>query len=240
MAYLWFLKRNIWNFDDLIMGTGEMGVGDSGPKGSLAASDETAGADDAVLSLSVWLVLALVIESPSHGYELYQRYELRFGGLSPRTKPSVYKVLRRLEDIEMIEPIMIESAGRPRRQHDSRRSYRATRKGAQAFRRWVAERMQDDPDRLGLLARVASICFLGAGAALEVIDRYESDCVQEMKALPASDPEGEHRGIAELVESLVVDQRRREVRARIDWAIHARRVLQAHAGRRAPGPPEGS
>lgn len=131
----------------------------------------------------------------------------------------------------MIEPIVIEPSGRPRRQHDSRHSYRATRTGARAFRRWIAERMRDDPDRLELLARIAAISFLGADAVSEVIDRYESDCVQEMKSLPASDPEDEHFGIAQLVEALVVDQRRREVRARIDWAVHARRVLQAQAAR---------
>jgi DNA-binding PadR family transcriptional regulator len=212
---------------------GEMGTGEGGPRGSVAAPDETAGASEGALSLSAWLVLALVIECPSHGYELYQRYELRFGVLSPRSKPSVYSLLTRLEDSRMIEPIVIESAGRPRRQHDSRRSYRATRTGARAFRRWVAERMQSDPDRLELLARIASICFLGTDAMLEVIDRYESDCVQEMKALPASDPEDEHCGTAELVESLVVDQRRREVLARIDWAVHARRALQVQAARLA-------
>jgi hypothetical protein len=79
--------------------------------------------------------------------------------------------------------------------------------------------------------RVASVCFLGVEAVFGVIDRYESDCVQEMKALPACDPEDEHRGVVELVESLVVDQRRREMRARIDWATHARRVLEAQAPR---------
>lgn len=210
------------------MGMGEMGAGEGEPRGSVAA-----GAAGKAFSLSAWLVLALVIEHPSHGYELYQRYELRFGGLSPRSRPSVYSLLTRLEDSRMIELIAIESSGRPRRQHDSRRSYRATGTGARAFRRWVAERMRDDPDRLELLARIAAICFLGANAVLEVIDHYESDCVEEMKTLPASDLDDEHCGIADLVESLVVDQRRREVRARIDWAVHARRVLQAESARMA-------
>lgn len=214
------------------MGTGAMGAGE-GRRGSVAASDETSGGAEGAFSLSTWLVLALVIERPSHGYELYQRYDERFGGLSPRGRPSVYSLLSRLEDGGMIEPIMIESesSSPPRRQNDLRRSYRATPTGAQAFRHWVAGRMQTDPDRLELLARITSICFLGTDWMLEVIGRYESDCVQEMKALPASDPEDEHCGVAELVESLIIDQRRREVRARIDWAVHARRVLQVQAAR---------
>lgn len=215
------------------MGMGAMGAGEARPRGSVGVRGATADDARGVLSLSAWLVLALVIERPSHGYELHQRYELRFGGLSPKSKPSVYLLLGRLEEGGMIEPIVIESLGGARRQHDSRRSYRATPNGARAFRRWVAERMRDDPDRLELLARIASICFLGTDAVLDVIDHYENHCVQEMKSLPAADPQDTHCGVAQLVESLVVDQRRREVRARIDWAVHARLALQAQAARLA-------
>lgn len=182
------------------------------------------------------MVLALVLEQPSHGYEIHQRYELRFGGFLPTSRPSLYAILNRLREAGLIESIVLEPTGRSRKQHDLRRSYRATRTGAQAFRRWVAERMRDDPERLGLLARIASVGFLGLDAVLGVVDRYESDCMRAMKALPTSDPEGAHGGVAELVESLVVDQHRREMRARIDWAKHARRILRAYATRSAAGP----
>jgi DNA-binding PadR family transcriptional regulator len=145
----------------------------------------------------------------------------------------MYATLNRMEAGGMIEQIVIEPPGRARKQHESRRSYRVTRMGAQAFRRWVAGRMGDNPERLELLVRIVSVRFLGVDAVLEVIDRYEADCVREMKALPASDPEDQDYGVAELIESLVVDQRRREVRARIDWATHARRILKAKASRLA-------
>lgn len=210
---------------------GAMGAGEGGHRGSTATSEAAAGAATGALSLAAWLVLALILERPSHGYEIYQRYELRFGGLLSTSKSSLYGILPRLETGGMIESIVIEPVGGAGRQHESRRSYRATRMGAQAFRVWMVERMGDDPGRLQMLVRIASVCFLGVDAVLGVIDRYESDCVQEMKALPTADPEDEHCGIAELVESLVVDQRRREMRARIDWAMHARRVLEAQAPR---------
>jgi DNA-binding PadR family transcriptional regulator len=208
-----------------------MGARGGGHRGSTAASEAPAYAATGTLSLAAWLVLALIVERPSHGYEIYQRYERRFAGFLPKSRSSIYEVLPRLKAEGMIESIVIEPDCPAGRQHESRNSYRATRMGAQAFRGWVAEWMRDDPQRLQLRARVASVCFLGVDAVLGVIDRYESDCMLEMKALPASDPDDEHRGVAELVESLVVDQRRREVRARIDWATRARRILQDQAAR---------
>ncbi len=182
-------------------------------------------------SPAAWLVLALIIEQPSHGYEIYQRYELRFGRFLSTSKPTLYAILGRLRDAGMTEAIVLEPTGRSLKQHELRRSYRATRAGVQAYRRWVAERMRDDPHQSQLLGRIASTGLLGLDAVLEVIDRYERECVRAMKVLPASDPETAHGDIAELVESLVVDQQRREMRARIDWAIHARRVLRVYAQR---------
>jgi DNA-binding PadR family transcriptional regulator len=187
------------------------------------------GAVEDAWPLAAWMVLALVVEQPSHGYEIHRRYELRFGGFLPTSMSSLYAILSRLWDAGMIELVVLEPTGRSRKQHDLRRSYRATRKGAQAFRRWVAGRIMDDSERLDLLARIAAVGFLGLDAVSGVIDRYESDCMQGMKVLPTSDPDDAHGGVAELIESLVVDKRRREMRARIDWAIHARRTLRVYA-----------
>jgi DNA-binding PadR family transcriptional regulator len=217
-----------------------MRAGKGGRRHSIAASDLRAVIAKSALSLRAWLVLALVLEQPSHGYEIYPRFEQRLGALLPTSKSSMYAILNRLEARGMIEQIVIEPSGRARKQHESRRSYRVTMMGAQAFRRWVAGRMRDDPERLELLVRIVSVRFLGVDTVLEVIDRYEADCVQEMKALPASDPEDQDYGVAELVELLVLDQRRREVRARIDWATHARRILKAQAPRLAAGRAEES
>jgi DNA-binding PadR family transcriptional regulator len=210
-----------------------MGARGGGHRGSTVASEAPTRAATGTLPLAAWLVLALVVEKPSHGYELYQRYERRFAGLLPKSRSSIYEILPRLRADGMIEPIVIEPDCPAGRQYESRNSYRATRIGAQAFRGWVAEWMVDDSGRQQVLARIASVYFLGVDLLLGVIDHYERECMREMKALPVSDLEDEHCGVAELVESLVVDQRRREVRARIDWATHARRVLQTHASRLA-------
>ncbi|MGH2910975.1 MAG: PadR family transcriptional regulator [Solirubrobacteraceae bacterium] len=197
----------------------------------MAAAITRAGSIDETQTLTTWLVLALVIEQPSHGYEIHQRYESRFGAFLPTSKPSIYPILDRLAATGMVEAVELEPLDGSRKQHRLRRSYRATRGGVEAYRRWAAERLTDDPQRTQILARIASVGLLGADAVLEVIDRYQSERIHAMKGLPTSDPDVAHGDVAELLESLVVDKLRRETRASIDWAVHARRVVQAYAKR---------
>jgi len=180
-----------------------------------------------------WLVLALLLEKPSHGYEVSQRYDERFGAFASLSVPRIYAALDRLRDAGMIEPVVLGPAKPARKQHLMRRSYRATAAGAHAYRRWVAERMRDDPERPQLLARIVSAGWLGLDGVLEVIDRYERACVEELRALPTDSEQLElgRSSLEELTEYLVTDQQRRELRARHDWAVHARRIVEAHKQR---------
>jgi DNA-binding PadR family transcriptional regulator len=177
----------------------------------------------------LWLVLALVIEEPSHGYEIVQRYEDRFGSLLPMSFPRLYGALDRLREAGMIEPVTIKPAKPAGRQHLMRRSYKATAAGTKAYRQWVAGHMHDDPERLELLARVASTGLFGIDAVLDVIDRYQQECIEELRVLPTGDasPRDDRSELEDLMRSLVVDQRRRELAAQNDWAVHAREALQA-------------
>jgi DNA-binding PadR family transcriptional regulator len=182
---------------------------------------------------SVWLVLALVIEQSSHGYELSQRYQRRFGAFLPMSVPRVYGALDRLREGGMIELISPKGGKSAPRQHMMRRSYRVTDAGVEAYRRWVAERMRDDPQRPALLGRITSAGLLGIDGVLDVIDRYQRECMEELRALPADDEQLEsgRSSLEELTESLVVDQQRRELRARYEWAVNARDLLEAHKSR---------
>lgn len=181
-------------------------------------------------SPAAWLVLALVIEQPSHGYEISRRYRQRFASFQPMSVPRVYGALDRLRDMGMIEPVTLKPADPSGKQHLMRRSYRATRAGVRAYRRWVSEHMRDDPQRAQLLSRIASAGVLGIDALLEIIDRYQHQCMDELRTLPTGS-EPLHSGRAsldELTEALIFDQQRRELRARNDWAVHARELLEAH------------
>jgi DNA-binding PadR family transcriptional regulator len=50
-------------------------------------------------------VLALVIEQPSHAYELWKRYERRFGDFMPVLTSRIYKTVKQLSDAALIEPM---------------------------------------------------------------------------------------------------------------------------------------
>jgi len=201
-----------------------------GPAPLSARQPRATGGEDR-LSVPVLLVLALLIEQPSHGYEISQRYRRRFGSFMPMSVPRVYGALDRLRDAGMIEPIAQRGAKSASRQQRMRRSYRPTDDGAKAYRRWLGEQMRDDPRRPQLLDRIVSAGLLGIDALLDVIDRYQHECMEELRALPATAErlESGRASLEELTESLVLDQQRRELRARNDWAAHARQVLEAHA-----------
>jgi DNA-binding PadR family transcriptional regulator len=188
-------------------------------------------------SSAMWLVLALVIQQPSHGYEIDRRYDSRFGSFLPLTTSRVYGALARLSDAGLIERIALKPEGRSRKQHKLRQSYRATRTGVQAYRQWAAERMLDDPQRVEILSRIASVGLLGFDAVVDVVDRYEQGCMQELMVIPTESERleaGEYTP-EELWECLIVEQRRRELKARREWATYARHVLRAHRRRLGGG-----
>jgi DNA-binding PadR family transcriptional regulator len=188
-----------------------------------------------------WLVLALLIEQPSHGYEVSQRYDERFRSFAPLSVPRIYAALDRLRDAEMIEPVVLDNDRPQRKQHLMRRSYRATAAGENAYRSWVSERMRDDPQRPQLLARIAASGGLGLDGVLDVIDRYERACIEELQTLPTDSSELElgDCSLEEVTTFLVADQQRRELNARREWAVHARRIVQAQIRSRATRPARG-
>jgi DNA-binding PadR family transcriptional regulator len=91
-----------------------------------------------VRDLRSWLVLGLVIEQPSHGYELSERYRSRFGRLLPLALPRTYEMLDVLRDRGLIEPAQLNEVTR---QAALRHSFRATARGIAAYRGWLSSDM---------------------------------------------------------------------------------------------------
>jgi DNA-binding PadR family transcriptional regulator len=200
-----------------------------------------------------WAVLGLVIERPSYGYELFQRLGRRYDGVLEPPISQIYAALDGLERALLIEPLQQDEAAQLEDEAGSRRSarrqpkvhYRATPKGARAFRSWLAEQLREDPVHGELLRRLAAT----GGAGLrrpeilhELIDDYERACVEEASRLPLRNRESAPAGTAqELVERLVLGGRRALLDAQHEWIAYARRELQAFndasAGReRGDGP----
>jgi DNA-binding PadR family transcriptional regulator len=178
-----------------------------------------------VSSLIDYAVLALVIERPSYGYELYERFERRFGEFLPTSQANVYEALKRLERDGYVEVAgMAGSQGRPRINR------RATTEGLEASRSWLAERILDDPRRLDLLSRMASAGLRNAAGMHELLDRYEEDSAREARqiAIPNPDPAAADP-VGELLWDLLTEHRRRVAATQLEWAAYARSRVRAMA-----------
>lgn len=180
-------------------------------------------------------VLGLVIERPSYGYEISQRLQARFGSLLElRSRSHVYAALDRLQSEGLVEGIAAESAiDAPARQ--PKVHYRATAAGALAYRRWVAERMRDDTQRLELMGKLIAVGARHLEGFGEILDRYEEECVREMQRIPLVDrAAADAESARELVDRLVSEERRFALEAQLRWIDWAREELRVQAARR-PG-----
>lgn len=166
------------------------------------------------------VILALVVEKPSYGYELHERFERRFGELLSTSLANVYDALSRLEGEEYVEVAGQSGArGRPRV------NFQATVKGIEIHRTWLAEHLREDPQRLELLSRLASTSLRRTDAMLSVIDSYIEDCSLEARqiAMPLCEDD--------LLSELFAEQRRRVVAAQLEWGAYARSRILERAGR---------
>lgn len=190
-----------------------------------APADELAGVA-ALRSQVACAVLGLVIEKPSHGYEIGQRFERRFGAFMSVGRSSIYAALSSLMDAELIEKMAARSSTGVSRGAKAGASYRATAQGARAYRAWLAERVRSDPQRVEMLGRMAFAGVRSVEAALEFIARYEQECVREAQELARPSTSG-LGGISGVLERLLVEERRRMIDAQLAWITYARAELRA-------------
>lgn len=186
-----------------------------------------------------WAVLGLVIEKPSYGYELSQRFERRFGELLRVGTSHIYAALNSLEKEGLIEPLPSEH-GMRRRQ--PKIHYRATAAGARAYRGWLGERMRDDSQRVELLGRLLSTGVLDVAAMLALVERYERECLEEASriSIPRPDePRCEGQAAHTLAERLIAEERRLALHGQLMWVEYARREILALAERGASQTPAG-
>lgn len=165
-------------------------------------------------------VLALVIEQPSYGYEVWQRFEARFGGVLDVGASRIYQAFDGLLDEGLIEelPAAAEVARR-----QPRLRYRATERGRRLHRVWLAEELRDDPVRAELSQRLLATAADDRATLLEVVDRYEQACLDEMAQLAAP----ERTTIGAVRDRLLAEERRLVLEARMKWILFARRQLEA-------------
>jgi DNA-binding PadR family transcriptional regulator len=200
-----------------------------------AEPEEDPAANVVLRSQVACAVLGLVIEKPSHGYEIGQRFERRFGEFLSVGRSSIYAALGTLMDAELVEKMSPRSSTGVRRGAKAGASYRATPDGARAYRAWLADRVRNDPQRVAMLGRMALACVHSVEAAMDFIARYEQECVREAQELarPTTTVESGADGLSAVLERLLVEERRRMIDAQLAWITYARAELRAVSPRAA-------
>jgi DNA-binding PadR family transcriptional regulator len=178
--------------------------------------------------------LGLVIQRPSYGYELVQRFERTYTNMLELSSPSqIYTALdtlaRRALIEQFIEKLPAESS-RAGVERQPKPHYRATAEGVRAYREWLFAQQHDERRRSRLFAR--QLVMLAPSDAQAVLERLEQACLTRARDAEVADQEsGSPKELGELVERLVHEEDRLAVDARLAWIGYAHRELGALATR---------
>jgi DNA-binding PadR family transcriptional regulator len=173
-----------------------------------------------------WAILGLLIERPSYGLELANRYQRVYADVLPVSGEShVYSALDALETRAMIETIPGIGVGRQPKPH-----YQATLQGVRSYEDWLVEQVDAQSRRQELWVRQLAIFAHDPEAALQILGRYER---QYLKGAGRTGrlPDGsaiDSRG--ELIDGLVAEQQRIAVGGMLSWLRYAHARFEALAG----------
>jgi DNA-binding PadR family transcriptional regulator len=120
-------------------------------------------------------VLAALVESSAHGYDLTNRLNRRMGPMLQADSRRVYEVLEQLEKEGLACSAEQHAAGAPYRR---RRVFSATGLGRDAHAGWLAEREPLTLAHSDLHALVAFSSPEHARELLAKLDEYELDCIE--------------------------------------------------------------
>jgi DNA-binding PadR family transcriptional regulator len=168
-----------------------------------------------------WALLGLVIEQPSYGYELLQRFRRIYGETLALSNPKhIYRLLDHLHVHDLIEETAPGPDEKPARNRLPKPHYRATDQGVHAYEEWLLIQMEEERQRQRLFTR--QLAMLEPHAALEVMDRYEEECLAE-----ANDPAVAETERESIANRLADQDEQLALEARLSWIRYARRELTA-------------
>jgi len=173
----------------------------------------------AMRSSIAWALLGLVIERPSYGYELAQRFRRVYGEtLVLSNAKRIYEALDALSARALIEEA--EGPAPQGRIRHPRPRYRATELGVSAYQDRLLAQIEEERQRHRLFAR--QLAMLEPKAALEVIDEYERECLAGADEVPPA--EAERAGVAE---RLAHEEEQMQLEGTLTWIEYARNELRA-------------
>jgi DNA-binding PadR family transcriptional regulator len=177
-------------------------------------------------STLAWALLGLVIERPSYGYELMQRFQRAYGEtLALSGHGRIYTALETLRVHSLIEEIHEESSAPTLTRHPKPR-YRATSQGVGAYQEWLLAQATEERQRQRVL--VQQLAMLEPDTALDVIERYKRACLDETTQLKAGASAPIRAGatsVADIAERLADEHDHLAFEARLSWIEYARQEL---------------
>ncbi len=181
----------------------------------------------------VWTLLGVVIEHPGHGYELAQRFKRVYDDtLMLSDRKNIYRLLETLIGHELIEQTAPDANQAPAPNRLPKPHYRATAHGKRTYEEWLVAQLHQEFDQQRMFAR--QLAMLAPEAALEVLERYEREYLDESEERPSEASEQED--IAEVAEHLAREDMRLKLGATISWLRYARRELKQTIQERAQKP----
>jgi DNA-binding PadR family transcriptional regulator len=181
-----------------------------------------------------WALLGLVMDRPSYGYELVQRFERVYKDVLSVSSPShIYKALDMLESKGLIEEPTEKGAVRPEYGHrrQPKVHYRATTAGVVHYEEWLLAQTRENRRRSQLFVR--QLAVYDPDAALRVLEQYEQQCLKDIARISVA-PGRSSEGGPRLVERLACEENRLALEARLAWIQYAHRELEAAARGRIP------
>lgn len=137
-------------------------------------------------------LLGLLLQGFSYPYQLADRLEARMGPSWLVDSGQIYKTIKQMEELGLIEPV--NRAGEDR---DVRRRFFAiTERGTEEFERWF--QATTDRARLPRQPLLLKITLAGPkrlNEALKQIDAYELDCTTCLKEILRTREEIPHQGV---------------------------------------------
>jgi DNA-binding PadR family transcriptional regulator len=192
----------------------------------------TSPGDLPTLTATQWLVLALLIEKPSYGYETAARYFQRFGSFLPASRTLIYNALDRLYEAGLVtprQPALPPPNGARRK--TMRVTYAPTPEATGAHQDWLTAPIKTDRWRQEMLARVGSAHLHGPALTRQTLDRYAHHAQlhqQRIQQLAEQQTAGRQQDLRAVMRNQLLAEQHAATTAHIAWANAARHAVQQH------------
>ncbi|HML40236.1 MAG TPA: helix-turn-helix transcriptional regulator [Bellilinea sp.] len=167
-----------------------------------------------------YILLGLVSEQPTHGYDIFKRLQ-KIDGINQIwtvKQANTYALLERFENMGLVSSELLAGES-----FVQRKQYRITPAGHEEFERWMNTPVSHGRDmRQEFLARLYFARQAGADQALELIDKQYEECLGWLDEIIEDRKKGNDDAFAQLV----IEFRAAQIEAMIHWLEESRYLFK--------------